>query len=445
MRHRPRSGPSIGLGHPAALLALAWAVLHLALAGCAGPPPFPATPNVLRDGSGSQVLEQLPQDQHVVEMPIIYFTDRARVSAPDQPPIYGTKRSSFASFGQAVVSLDPAPTWDELVKASGSAPTGGPRHMTVPKVEELGNFSFTPESFEVVDGNLRFRPEAAEGISERVRQFEEIVRSRLALAGEKDVYIYVHGVNNSFEDAVCRAAVIWHSIGRRGVVVAYAWPAGGSGPFGYFYDRESGEFSVCHLKRLISGLAAYPEVERIHLIAHSRGCDVVTTALREINLECRARGLSTMAALKLQTLVLAAADLDAAVFGLRMQLENLAAVARQVVIYSSTSDQAVEFADWLFTSKARLGTLSKEEIDLAMQELLARIPSLQCVRCVVSGGGTTHDYLFTNPGAMSDLILVLRDRKEPGAANGRPLTPLGGAFWTLDNSYALPAGAAAAR
>ena len=445
MTRARRPGNANQIPAPGAVLALAWAALHLALGGCVGPQQLPATPNVLRDGSGSQVLAQLPQEQHVVGMPIIYVTDRARVSAPDQPPAYGTKRSPFASFGQATVSFTPAPTWEELVSASGSAPDGHHLSLGVTGVEELGNFSFTAASFEVVDGNLRFRPEAAEVVADRVHQVTDLVRTRLAAGGHKDVYLYVHGVDNSFEDALCRAAVIWHSIGRRGVMVAYAWPAGQAGALGYFYDRESGEFSVCHLKRLITGLAECPEVERIHVVAHSRGCDVVTTALREINLECRARGLSTSATLKLDTLVLAAADLDAAVFGMRMQLENLAAVARHVVIYSSTSDRAVEFADWLFSSRARLGTLTKEEVDPPMQELLAQIPSLQCVRCAVSGTGNTHDYLFTNPGAMSDLILVLRDGKEPGAANGRPLTPLGGAFWLLDNSYALPPPAASTR
>jgi esterase/lipase superfamily enzyme len=221
------------------------------------------------------------------------------------------------------------------------------------------------------------------------------------------------------------------------VFLAYDWPAGKGGGFGYFYDRESGEFGVYHLKQLISGIAKCKEVERVHIIGHSRGCDVATTALREINLECRVRGLSTQNELKLETLVLAAADLDEEVFGLRLVLENMGVIARRFVIYSSSKDLAVGVADWLFTSKARLGTLSKKDVSEADQELLAKIANVEFVQCVVSGYGTSHDYVFTNPGAMSDLILLLRDRKDPGTANGRPLTPLGGAFWRLDNSYAL--------
>ena len=96
-------------------------------------------------------------------------------------------------------------------------------------------------------------------------------------------------------------------------------------------------------------------------------------------------------------------------------------------------------ADWLFHSRARLGTLDMGAIPVPVQEVLAQAQSMEVVQCVVSGFGTTHDYMFTNPGALSDLILVLRDGRAPGAANGRPLVHLGGAFWKLDNNYALPA------
>jgi hypothetical protein len=42
--------------------------------------------------------------------------------------------------------------------------------------------------------------------------------------------------------------------------------------------------------------------------------------------------------------------------------------------------------------------------------------------------------LFANAAAMSDLVLVLRDGKMPGAENGRPLERREG-WWYLDNSY----------
>jgi esterase/lipase superfamily enzyme len=418
---------------------LTLSLMLLPLAGCEGPTMLPMTPNVLRDGSGSQLLTQLPPEQQTVDMPVIYVTDRAPFVGPTSRPSYGVQRSSSLAYGLATVSLDPAPTWDELLRASGSAAEGQRYRLAVSKAEEDGKLIVTPASMEMHDGSLRFRPEVSEDITREIRHLMDLVRSRLAVTPRKDVYIYVHGVDNSFEDVVCRAAVIWHLTGRQGVVLAYAWPAGRGGALGYFYDRESGEYTVLHLKRLMTQLARCPEVERIHLIAHSRGCDVSTTALRELNIECRARNQDTQKELKLESLVLAAADMDVEVFGLRLTLENMAVIAKHFVVYSSPEDKAVGLADWVFHSRARVGTLSKKDIFEPAQELLAQIPNIELVQCVVSGFGTTHDYVFTNPGALSDLILVLRDGRNPGAANGRPLTPLGGAFWKLDNHYALPA------
>ena len=51
---------------------------------------------------------------------------------------------------------------------------------------------------------------------------------------------------------------------------------------GYNVDRESGEFAVHHLKQAIRLIADTPGVEKLHLLAHSRGTDVLVTALREL-------------------------------------------------------------------------------------------------------------------------------------------------------------------
>jgi esterase/lipase superfamily enzyme len=414
-------------------------VIMILLAGCGGPTKLSVTPNVLRDGSGSQSLAAVAPENRQADMQILYATDRAPAGDSEAGPRYGVQRSPSMAFGEATVSLDPSPTWEELVRAAGSKPDGKRYSLNVSKVHEVSKVLVTPASLEVHQGQLRFRPDVEEQFARQREQILDMVRSHLAQTARKDVFIFIHGVDNTFESAVCRAAIMWHYIGRQGVFLAYAWPAGLGGAMGYFYDRESGEYTVLHLKRVLKALAECPEVERIHVIAHSRGGDVSTTALRELNLEYRARGLDPQKELKLETLVLAAADLDVGVFGLRMLIENMAVVARHFVVYSSTKDMAVALSDWLFHSRSRLGVVSMNDIDPAIRELFAQLPGVELVQCSVSGYGTSHDYLFTNPGALSDLILVLRDRRDPGAANGRPLIPRGGSFWQLHNDYALPA------
>ena len=92
--------------------------------------------------------------------------------------------------------------------------------------------------------------------------------------------------------------------------------------FGYFADRESGEFTIFHLKEFVRLIASSPEVERIHILAHSRGTDVTTTALRELVIEARAAGKNPRESLRIANLVLAAPDIDFDVVRQRLMAEK---------------------------------------------------------------------------------------------------------------------------
>ena len=100
-----------------------------------------------------------------------------------------------------------------------------------------------------------------------------MVSQRLAQTPHKDVYVYIHGFANTFDDAVFRAAELWHFMGRQGVCIAYTWPSGYGGPFGYFHDRESGEYTVLHLKQF---LARWPIVRMSSGFTSSRTAAVPT-------------------------------------------------------------------------------------------------------------------------------------------------------------------------
>ena len=203
---------------------------------------------------------------------------------------------------------------------------------------------------------------------------------------------------------------------------------------GYFYDRESGEFTVYNLKRTLRIIAATEGVERVHIIAHSRGTDVAITALRELNGEFKGANKDPAKELKLKTLVLAAPDIDMDIFAQRFGSENMLSIADQVVIYGSQEDFAMKAARWLFSASGRLGSFDPAKTQPGMLEKLEQIPSIQFIRSDVSGFSTSHAYVFGNPAAFSDLVLVLRDQKRAGKENGRPLVDHVG-WWGLDDSY----------
>jgi esterase/lipase superfamily enzyme len=387
------------------------------------------TPHVLRERSPQKVFEWCPDNRKSPDAPVLYATDRA-----PEAPNYGYRRASSMAFGTANVHLNPHPTWTEFTQDSTQTRRRREYELHVAEVKELGRVKPTVELAQLGE-DTGIRLAAAQENRAQRKHIQELLQARLAETEQKDVYIYIHGFNNSFDDAVFRAAEMWHFMGRTGVPIAYSWPAGLGGIRGYAYDRESGEFTVTHLRHFIRTISECPDVERIHLIAHSRGCDVLISALRELHIWNRAQGHSTQRELKLENVVLAAPDVDEEVFMQRFVGEGLLNAAKRTTIYASQHDKAIELSDLVFASRRRLGKLGARDFNPKMRHALAKLPNVQFIECKLSGVWMSHSYVFTHPAALSDLILVLRDRRPPGAENGRPLRQPAEGLWELNDDY----------
>ena len=69
---------------------------------------------------------------------------------------------------------------------------------------------------------------------------------------EKEAFIFVHGFNNRFEDAVYRFAQILHDSEAEADVapILFTWPSAGN-VFAYNYDRDSANYSRDDLENLL--------------------------------------------------------------------------------------------------------------------------------------------------------------------------------------------------
>lgn len=394
---------------------------------------LPVTPYVLRDGSGAKALNELPPQRHTPEMSIFYITDRQRDTRDDRTE-YTHKRGAFISYGRATV-LPEDVTWDQLVARTQGPDYDCQSRLEVTRVEELGQFISSVHRLGVEDGHLVMTGEPGQRDEESKAQ--EILSAELAKTPQKDVYVYIHGFNNTFDAALMSMARLWHSLGRRGVAIVYSWPAGRGGLFGYLYDRESGEYTIYNLKRALTVIANTPGVERVHVVAHSRGTDVAITALRELNIQYRSAGKDPQKELKLQTLVLAAPDIDSEVFTQRFAVERLSEATGQTVVYTSPTDLALEFSAYVFDRDASLGRINRTNLDPDQRQRLREYTRVQVVDCDVAGMESTHGYVFGDPAALSDLIMVLRDCQPPGEEHGRPLKFNDG-VWVMNNNYLRP-------
>jgi esterase/lipase superfamily enzyme len=254
------------------------------------------------------------------------------------------------------------------------------------------------------------------------------------------VYLFIHGYNNNFNDAVTTIAQLWHFLGRQGVPMAYTWPAGSTGLLrGYTYDRESSEFTVFHLKQMIRVIASCPDVQKINIISHSRGTGAAVNALRELHMEISGSGRVTRDELKLGTLVLAAPDIDLDVVIQQLTTVRLGRVPERFAMYVCARDKALGLSNWLFSGLQRLGQIKADVFTPEELEFLRSSKTMQIVDARISNAGAFgHDYFHSNPAVSSDLILLMRYKVPPGAEYGRPLRVDKKGFWVIDDSYPGP-------
>ena len=167
---------------------------------------------------------------------------------------------------------------------------------------------------------------------------------RLERSGSGDILVYVHGYKNSFSDAIYVAAELWHYLGRRGVAVAYSWPAR-TDIWGYVHDRESAQYTAGHFRRLLLNLALNTDAQRIHIVCHSTGAEVVSTALREMRLMGHGRPIEQLRQqLKLGHVVFVAPDLDLMITKKRNFGEGIHELSQTISIYTYHEDRALLFA-----------------------------------------------------------------------------------------------------
>lgn len=441
-------------------LVLAALVVAWVLPACSSSPRLAVTPYIMRGEQGRVVYEALPESLKTPEIPIMYFTDRAD-EAVDGRLTYTHERSSRVDFGTVIVRPTRDMTWDELVEASTSGRRKRALTLRVSSVEKCGDVASLRDRLQAVDGRLVYPRSSSEAFWEDMEEFQRCMEPWLEPGTDNGVVVYVHGVYTPFPNAAIRLADAWHASGRHGVPIMFSWPTGKHGfkPFNYAHDQESGDFAVRDLKLLLTALALNERVARVHVVAWSRGNEVVATAVRELHEEVLAAHGQTLASqlalgmgkaemldarahvrdaaevLKLESILFIAADLGLDVFEERLFAERVLHATRRLVVYSSRRDKALGIADIFAQSRARLGQATPENIDPQVRKLIAGLPSVEMIECDVSNVNS-HGYLFEHPAALSDMIKVIRDQESIGPS--RPLKPIEPGFWLLDEDYLRP-------
>ena len=372
-------------------------------------------------------------------MQIYYATDRQPEEDNRREQLsYSYRRSPNLAFGRVTVKLGDDLTWDELMDACiGLHPRKVPLRIT--EVTETLKYPSSISPLVHADGKWVEDPEILAARAEADERVREAINAHLATLDRKEIFIYVHGVGNSFEDPFYRMAQLWHFLGRPGIPIVYTWPSrkGGGLLRSYTYARESSEFTVYHFREFLWLLASCEEVERIHILAHSRGTDVTISVLRDIQMYCRGSGVNAREKFKLGNVILAAPDLDFEVTRQRTRPDRVALVPERLTIYVSPEDKALGIADWLFGSIMRLGQLTSDMLSTEQLEMLRSSDSYVDLINVHTSklGAFGHTYFIDSPAVLSDVILLLRDNRDAGAEHGRPLLKREDGFMEIRDGY----------
>ncbi len=389
------------------------------------------TPNIYASGE-YRLFEDLAPELQTTTADLLYVTDRAP-EARDGSFRYGYGRSTSLAFGSCLVEIGHDLDWATLVAESTVRDRTVDLPLIVRSIVERGRLASTPLPLVEQDGEFVNEPAAVASQMELIARFHDEIRRRLAFTPVHEAFLYVHGYQNSFDYAAGVVTEFWHFGGRVGVPILYSWPAGSPGLLkGYNHDRESGEFTILHLKQLIRALSQMPELRRIHVIAHSRGTDVAASALRELVIEERGGGRIARDTFKLGQVILASPDIDLDVVFQRFEGERFFQAAEHITIYVSREDRAIGMAEWLYRSRQRLGKVRPEDLSRDQLSKIAQVGRVDIVDARVETGFLGHSYYHSNPAVSSDLILLLRYGAAAGSPQ-RPLRNIASRYWVLED------------
>ncbi len=224
--------------------------------------------------------------------------------------------------------------WYTTERSAGNKIDLGRCEVTIPKTHVSGEL----EAPSIL--RLEVREDAAQHVvlrqTERLASepFYRLLRERVERSPRKELFVFVHGFNVSFEDAARRTAQIHHDLHFEGAPVFFSWPARDKFILTYPADESSVATSAPNLKRFLLEIVKETEARSINLIAHSMGNRALGVALREIDLELR--GDSRL----FNQVILAAPDIDAEDFRTNIA-PAMRRTAQRLTLYASSRDDAL--------------------------------------------------------------------------------------------------------
>ncbi len=327
--------------------------------------------------------QQQQQEQRTVQklrmVKLFFATDRTWTGSEEQPKWFGPEwNDRKLTYGTCTVSIPPKHEAGEVEKPS------------IFKLE----LKEDPEKHVVVHQPMRL---------EEAKYFAAI-REAVTERSQKEITVFIHGFNNTFDEAASRLGVLAFDMDFNGVPVLYSWSSqgGGWGTAAYARDEEVVELTVDLLAQFLGKLADEGRAAgatRINVIAHSMGNRALVGALNILARDYPGK-------MVLDEVVMAAPDVKKIGFvdGVWPKLRT---PAKRYTLYASDDDKAL-MASYKVHTFSRIGQGGANLL------LIEGLDTVDATGCDFSMLGLNHSY-FGSPQVVEDLKELLSKSLTPAA------------------------------
>jgi esterase/lipase superfamily enzyme len=236
---------------------------------------------------------------------------------------------------------------------------------------------------------------------------------------DRNVLVYIHGFNTSFDEAAKRAAQLGFDLKVPGITAFYSWPSLAN-ITAYVGDLSRIEASEQMLADFLVKTTTLVQRGKVHLIAHSMGNRGLLAAMHRATTQAALR-----TGARFGQVFLAAPDVDARSFAQLASVYPLA--AEHTTLYVADQDKALLALEWA-TAEARAGGAPPVLV----------LPGIDTVR--VRGWSLFrlgHSYVAEDASVLRDIRTVLHWQEPPErrrVRNGQPLpdeTPGARGAWVI--------------
>jgi esterase/lipase superfamily enzyme len=305
-----------------------------------------------------------------VDHTLLVATTRQRDDRPGT--LFNGDRASATDYAQLTVSIPPNHQQGEIEWAT--TPPGDP------------NVDFVVRDERYLDGD---------------KAFVQALNAQLALRppGTRNVFLFVHGFNTMFAEAVYRGVQLAHDSKAPGVPVLFTWASRGNAT-AYVYDLNSSTAARDGLEHTLR-LLLRSNAEKVNVLAHSMGNWVTVEAFRQIKISGDLPPASRLGAV-----VLAAPDIDIDVF--KAQLRRFGKPQKPFYVVLSRDDRA------LFLSRTIAGGVTRVGDTADTAELAALGATVIDLSDVKADDPTNHDKFVQLASVAPELRPMLARGINPG-------------------------------